>query len=155
MIRDLDEAISDPGVTSGVIAEAIKENIGASVEEDGPGPTGGSIKRLVEASVSLLHKRHEEDPDSEDKAAFFTDNMLASVSVLLGLEVGWNEITEEEVRFTSSSGVLALVDNLGFMFSQEVEMNETGCQRRESKFTQVGFVFCSEIYQKNFMCFNL
>ena len=139
MIRDLDDAIDDPTVTSDSIAESVMENIRASVEDDGLGPTGGGLKRLVEVSGSLLSKRNEEDTEVSEEKEAFTDNMVASVSVLVGLEVGWNEITEEEVRFTSSSGVLALVDNLGFMFSQEME-RRTVCDRRENKFSHVSSV---------------
>ena len=137
-IRDLDEAIADPSVTSDSIAEAVMEKIRASAEA-GPGPTGGGLKRLVEVSGSLLNKRHQENLEAEEgeEEEGFTDNMVASVSVLVGLEVGWNEIAEDEVRFTSSSGMLALVDSLGFMFSQEMDTRRAGCERRENRFSQV------------------
>ena len=78
----------------------------------------------------------EEDLEAEEEEGF-TDNMVASVSVLVGLEVGWNEIAEDEVRFTSSSGMLALVDSLGFMFSQEMDTRRSGCEQRENRFSQV------------------
>ena len=145
-IRDLDEAIADPNVTSDSIAEGVMENIRASASA-GPGPTGGGLKRLVEVSGSLLSKRHDEDLEAagDNVEEGFTDNMLASVSVLVGLEVGWNEIAEDEVRFTSSSGLLALVDSLGFMFSEEAAMR-AACHRRENKFTQVARYFCFIFY---------
>ena len=147
-IRDLDEAIADPNVTSDSIAEGVMEKIRDSASA-GPGPTGGGLKRLVEVSGSLLNKRHEEDLEAagDNVEEGFTDNMLASVSVLVGLEVGWNEIAEDEVRFTSGSGLLALVDSLGFMFSEEADMR-TACHRRENKFTQVATnkYFCFIFY---------
>ena len=153
-IRDLEGAIADPEVSSDSIAEDIMENIRASAEA-GPGPTGGGLKRLVESSTSLLHKRHDEDTDDEDedKVEEFTENMLASVSVFIGLEVGWNEIQEEEVRYRSSSLMLAMVDTLGFMFSEEVARKRS-CEREENKFSQDNLELTVSTSGREEQCFS-
>ena len=61
--------------------------------------------------------------------------MLDSVSILFGLEVGWNEIQEEGTRFETSSRLLTTIDNLGLSFREEINGNV--CQNHNFKFSKV------------------
>ena len=138
-IRELEAMIADPAVSSDTIAEMIEDSLH---DLAGPGPTGGGIRSLVTSCQQLLHKRQlevEDDDDGEDEddedALDFTDNLVSSMSVLAGLEVGWNEIPEQE-RFESSSDMLTFVDSLGFQLSQErgARSRSRGCGGQEDSF---------------------
>ena len=125
-IGDIGDQISDPETSSSVIAESILTNL---QDNTGPGVTGGGIKTLVSEVGSLLNKRQSED--DREGAKEFTDNLLHSSSLLLDLEVGWNEIQDDEVRFRTSGDILRLVDEIGFMFSQE---RDDECEDLEDTF---------------------
>ena len=129
---EANEDITDPSMTTEEISEFILRNIEADTEKN-VGPTGGHLKRLVESFSPLLVKRDHE-PKNDDKGNF-TENMLDSVSILLGLEVGWNEIQEEETRFETSSKLLTTIDDLGFSFSEKI--NRKACENYDIKFSQV------------------
>ena len=144
-IRELEAMIADPAVSSDTIAEMIEDSLH---DLAGPGPTGGGIRSLVTSCQQLLHKRQQEmdeddddndddddDDDDDEDALDFTDNLVSSMSVLAGLEVGWNEIPEQE-RFESSSDMLTFVDSLGFQLSQErgARSRSRGCGGQEDSF---------------------
>ena len=119
-------------MTSEEISEFILENIEAETKAN-VGPTGGDLKRLIESFSSLLEKRNLEPKD--DGKGNFTKNMLESVSILSGLEVGWNEIQEEGTRFQTSSNMLTIIDDLGFSFSEKIDTKD--CEDHDFKFRQV------------------
>ena len=78
------------------ISEIIVDNIN-NYEDSEPGLTGGGIKTLIDDCQSLLIKRQNEN-DVIEESRGFTENMLNTMSVIVGLEVGWNEINEEDTR---------------------------------------------------------
>ena len=78
------------------ISEIIVDNIN-NYEDSEPGLTGGGIKILIDDCQSLLIKRQDENNVIEESRGF-TENMLSTMSVIVGLEVGWNEINEEDTR---------------------------------------------------------
>ena len=131
-ITEATENIKDDFMTSEEISKFITENIKNDTETNF-GPTGGDLRRIVKSLPSLLQKRNLEPKD--DNKGNFTDNVLDSVSILLGLEVGWNEIHEEEVRFETSSEMLNIVDNLGFILKEKIERKE--CENHDFRFYQV------------------
>ena len=115
-IDDLEDMIEDEDVSSSEISDIILENL-LSSSESGPGITGGGIKTLIENCQSLVDKRQDET--SPEDGFEFTDNLLSSTSILVGLEVGWNEIQNDEVRYQSASDMLGFIDEVGYMFGQE------------------------------------
>ena len=133
-ISEANEHITDPkrNMTTEEISEFILRNIEADTENN-VGPTGGHLKSLVESFSPLLDKRDHE-PKDDDKGNF-TENMLDSVSILLGLTVGWNEIQEEETRFETSSKLLTTIDDLGFSFCKKI--NRKACKNHDIKFSKV------------------
>ena len=149
-IDDLKDMIDDDDVSSSEISDMILENILSSVES-GPGITGGGIKTLIEDCQSLVDKRSNET-DTTDGFKF-ADNLLSSTSVMVGLEVGWNEIQNDEVRHRSASDMLRFIDELGYMFGQE-KLNGGECSTIDDTFSHDNLEMIVRTNMDDDQCFS-
>ena len=78
---------------------------------------------LVGLYSDLLDRRKSEL--NSESGYNFTKNMVKSTSILVSLVIGWNEIHNETLRYKSSSNILSFVDNLGYLYSQELPCRDT------------------------------
>ena len=125
-VRDLQLQIEDPLVTSTEISHNILNNID---NQTGPGLTGGSIVSLVGQYGAILEKRAREG--LQEETSEFVTNMLAATSNVIELQVGWNEIAEEDIRYQSSSSILTLIDILGYQHIQERQSRRSQCSQED------------------------
>ena len=135
-VRDLELQIEDPLVTSTEISANIVENTN---NQTGPGLTGGSILSLLAQYDRILDKRQVEDI-VEDVGTVFATNMLAATSDVIQLQVGWNEIPDENLRYRSSSSVLSFIDNLGYQHVGEKHSRSAQCWQEEEVLTSENII---------------
>ena len=128
-VRDLDTQIEDPEVTSTDISANIVSNTN---NQTGPGLTGGSILTLLGQYGRILDKRQGEDSQEGEE---FVSNMLAATSDVVQLQVGWNEIPDESLRFHTSSSLLSFIDILGYQHVQEKRRRSSQCWQDQEVFT--------------------
>ena len=134
-VGDLDLQIEDPQVTSTQISANIVKNTN---NQTGPGLTGGSILSLLGHYGRILDKRQAED--GQEVGAEFAKNMLAATSDVIQLQVGWNEIPDENLRFQTSSSVLSFIDVLGYQHVKEKHSRSSQCWVEEEVFTSENII---------------
>ena len=122
-VSDLQAQVQDPGVSSTEISRNILNNLH---NQTGPGLTGGSIVSLLGQYGGILDKREREGREEGDGEGF-ASNMLAATSDVIDLQVGWNEIPDENLRYQTSSSVLTFIDVLGYQHLQEQRVGRSQC----------------------------
>ena len=66
----------------------------------------------------LVHESHDRETDFKENK-YLTDNVLITTNKLFGSSLGWEEITENQTRYQSSSNLLSVSDSAGYLlFSQ-------------------------------------
>ena len=108
------------------ISEIVISRTKPSSEAD-LGLTGGSITTLTKQFESLLEKHAFEENGLENRKSF-TNNLVSSISIIMNLECGWNEIHAEKLRYQTSSDLLVFIDSVGFILGKYLQTSKSNCE---------------------------
>ena len=70
----------------------------------------------------------------------FVRNMLTATSDVTQLQVGWNEIPDENLRFQTSSSVLSFIDIIGYQHVQEKQSRSSQCLEEDEVLTSENII---------------
>ena len=64
----------------------------------------------------------------------FTGNMYSVLNTLVHSKVGWEEISVPEQRYHASSRILLSIDQIGFIYLDDQEEENTSCSKQNKTF---------------------
>ena len=93
-------------------------------EEGGKDTVGGDIIHLSDLLGELLyvHASLNETEDDFDANLVLTENVLNTTNHLFSSIVGWEEISQNDSRYKSSSNLLSATDSVGYLLFKQSNM---------------------------------
>ena len=72
--------------------------------------------------------------EEEYARGLFTGNMYSVLNTLVHSKVGWEEISVPEQRYHASSRILLSIDQIGFIYLDDQEEENTSCSKQNKTF---------------------